>query len=335
MSTKTIKDVLKCYIVREGQSWGIDVETFLPAVCYIKNGKITDFMFDSFIFLPSPNYLYDYAPGDSDGRKPMNKTEWQEYIEKEEFMPGRNIDALEKAVGIVKKEVGREDYKANVFMSLFYPHSDMHHFGEVDGEDLDLQGVEGKKKALKWMVNHSIREFEKRGYQNLQIGGFYWFTENISRNPEEKNEEFLRYITDYIRSLGYITIWSAWYNAPGHDRWREIGFDFLGYQPNYFPENKKWPNQGNKERLELITKAVERLGVGVEIEMADFDEKSVEVVKEYYDEGAKSGWINSFHIYYMASGPVLIRRLAETENELLRSAYDCTYQFIKRTYNPR
>ena len=38
-------------------------------------------MFDSFIFLPSPNYLYDYAPGDSDGRKPMNKTEWQEYIE--------------------------------------------------------------------------------------------------------------------------------------------------------------------------------------------------------------------------------------------------------------
>ena len=133
----------------------------------------------------------------------------------------------------------------------------------------------------------------KRGYQNLQIGGFTGLPKHFE-NPEEKNEEFLRYITDYIRSLGYITIWSAWYNAPGHDRWREIGFDFLGYQPNYFPENKNWPNQGNKERLELITKAVERLGVGVEIEMADFDEKSVEVVKEYYDEGAKSGWINSF-----------------------------------------
>ena len=33
-------------------------------------------------------------------------------------------------------------------MSLFYPHSDMHHFGEVDGEDLDLQGVK-VRKALK------------------------------------------------------------------------------------------------------------------------------------------------------------------------------------------
>ena len=79
----------------------------------------------------------------------------------------------------------------------------MHEFGEVDGENLDLLDVENKKKALKWMVDKSIEEFNKRNYAHIDLGGFYWFYESIAMKPEEHNEEFLRYITDYIRSLGY------------------------------------------------------------------------------------------------------------------------------------
>lgn len=335
MLFENIKDVLKCYIVNADGSREIDAETFLPSVCYIKEDQIIDFMYDSFVFLPSPNYLYDQSPGGTGERKPMNKLEWQKYIEEEQFKSGKNIDALNEAVGIAKKELGNTDYKAHIFMSLFYPHSEMHEFGDVGGENLDLKDVSGKQKALKWMVDKSIEEFKKRDYEHLEIGGFYWFTESLSSKPEESNKEFLLYITDYIRSLGYMTIWSVWYGAPGNEMWKEVGFDAAGHQANYFPEHGSWPNQGGKERLTGITEKVKKIGCGVEIEMMDFNERSAEIVNEYYDEGARAGWINSFHLYYMDFGPVLISQISKSDNEVIRSAYDNTYKFINKIYSPQ
>ena len=325
-------NALLTYIANAEISLDIDVDTFLPSVGYINNGKITDFMFDSFIFLPSPNYLYDYAPGGSGGIKPLNKEQWYEYINTVQFKEGMNSDALNEAVGIIKKELGNKDYKVKVFMSLFYPHSKMNDFGEVDGENLDLANVEHKKKALKWMVDTYIEEFEKRNYENIEIGGFYWFTESISKNPDEKNEEYLRYLTDYVRSRGYITVWVAYFLANGHNRWAEIGFDALSEQSNYFPEHKNWPNQGGKERLPQITEIVRKYGCGAAIEMADGRERSAEIVNEYYDEGAASGWMDSFHAYYMSHGPLLVKEIANSENEMIRSAYDNTYRFIHKKY---
>ena len=189
MSKNNVKELLKTYIVDADGSAEIDTEAFVHTVGYVKDGKITDFLYDSFIFLPQPNYLYDYAPGGTGGRKPMNKAEWTDYIENEEFKSGMNVNALNEATGIVKKELGISDYKSHVFLSIFYPHNDMHEFGEVDGENLDLLDVENKKKALKWMVDKSIEEFNKRNYEHIDLGGFYWFYESIAMKPEEHNEE--------------------------------------------------------------------------------------------------------------------------------------------------
>lgn len=333
MSKNNVKELLKTYIVGADGSAEIDTEAFVHTVGYVKDGKITDFLYDSFIFLPQPNYLYDYAPGGTGGRKPMNKAEWTDYIENEEFKSGMNVNALNEATGIVKKELCNSDYKSHVFLSIFYPHNDMHEFGEVDGENLDLLDVENKKKALKWMVDKSIEEFNKRNYEHIDLGGFYWFYESISMKPEEHNEEFLQYITNYIRSLGYITVWSPWYGAPGNETWQKYGFDMAGQQANYFPEHKSWPNQGGKDRLPGLSAKIEKFGCSAEIEMADFAERSAEVVNDYYAEGAKAGWMHSYHLYYMSVGPKFIEKLSKTDNEKLRSAYDNTYRFIKGIYN--
>ena len=50
-----VRDVLKTYIYSRQYT----KEELLPCAAHIVDGKITDTMFDSFIFLPSPCYLYD------------------------------------------------------------------------------------------------------------------------------------------------------------------------------------------------------------------------------------------------------------------------------------
>ncbi len=335
MKKNGIKELLKTYIIAADDSAEpIDTETFVHTVGYVKDGKIVDFLYDSFIFMPQPNFLYDHAPGGTGERIPMNKEQWTDYIENQEFMSGMNIDALDEATGIVKKEIGNSDYKSHAFLSIFYPHNDMHEFGEVDGVNLDLSNVEHKKKSLKWMVDKSLEEFNKRNYEHIDLGGFYWFCEDISMRPEDHNEEILVYITDYIRSLGYLTAWSPWYGAPGNETWQKYGFDMAGQQANYFPEHKDWPNQGGKERLPGLSAKIEKFGCSAEIEMADFVERSAEVVNDYYAEGAKAGWMNKYHLYYMSVGPKLIEKLSKTDNKVLHSAYDNTYRFIKGIYSP-
>ena len=183
---------MKTYIIAADDSAEpIDTEAFVHTVGYVKDGKIIDFLYDSFIFMPQPNFLYDHTPGGTGEKHPMNKAQWTDFIENQEFMSGMNIDALNGATGIVKKELGNSDYKSHAFLSIFYPHNDMHEFGEVDGVNLDLSVLENKKKALKWMVDKSIEEFNKRNYEHIDLGGFYWFYEDIDMKPEEHNEEFL------------------------------------------------------------------------------------------------------------------------------------------------
>jgi len=83
-----------------------------------------------------------------------------------------------------------------------------------------------------------------------------------------------------------------------------------GQQANYFPEHKDWPNQGGKERLPGLSEKIAKFGCSAEIEMADFVERSAEVVNDYYAEGAKAGWMHKYHLYYMSVGPKLIEKLS-------------------------
>ena len=183
MKKNEIKELLKTYIIAADDSAEpIDTEAFVHTVGYVKDGKIVDFLYDSFIFMPQPNFLYDHTPGGTGEKHPMNKAQWTDFIENQEFMSGMNIDALNEATGIVKKELGNSDYKSHAFLSIFYPHNDMHEFGEVDGVNLDLSVLENKKKALKRMVDKSIEEFNKRNYEHIDLGGFYWFYEDIDMN---------------------------------------------------------------------------------------------------------------------------------------------------------
>ncbi|MBO4500782.1 MAG: DUF4855 domain-containing protein, partial [Clostridia bacterium] len=70
----------------------IDEEQYLPYVAYIKDGKITDTLFDAFLYLPYSNYTYSKLYKCAEG--------WNYYIDNV-FAKGYNLEALEKTVSRV------------------------------------------------------------------------------------------------------------------------------------------------------------------------------------------------------------------------------------------
>lgn len=323
------KDMLLCYIADEWHNIHIEKELFIPCAGYIKDGRIEDHMYDSYIFLCQPNFLYAWNEQGA-YLKPLTKADWLKYITDHEFAEGKNISALDEAVGEVKKAVNDGEYKANVFMTLFYPVKTAENFGEVCGKKLDFKNQEDRNLAMKWMVDESIRQFNEKNYQNIRLAGFYWFCEDLDYS-DEGSKFITRFITDYIRSKGLKTCWCPYFYAAGYDQWKELGFDIAAHQANYFPlHHADWPNRGGRERLPLVAETVKKCGIGVGMEMGDAEQASAEIFKEYMKAGVEFGFMHAPHIYYMGRGPLTVSAMSKSDNPVLRSAYDELYKYIHR-----
>lgn len=323
------KDMLLCYIADQWNDIHIEKDLFIPSAGYIKDGKTHDHMYDSYIFLCQPNFLYVW---DESGAhlKPLTKSDWLTYITDYEFAPGKNISALDAAVGEVKKALHDSEYKANVFMTLFYPVKSVTDFGEAYGKNLDLKNQDDRNKAMQWMVDESISQFNEKKYENIRLAGFYWFCEELDYS-DEGSKVITRYITDYIRSKGLKTCWCPYFYAAGYEQWKELGFDIATHQANYFPpHHADWPNRGGKERLLLVAETVKKCGIGVGMEMGDAEIASAEIFKDYMKAGVEYGFMHAPHIYYMGRGPLTIDAISKSDNDVLRSTYDELYKYIHR-----
>ncbi len=322
-----VRDVLKTYIYSRQYT----KEELLPCAAHIVDGKITDTMFDSFIFLPSPCYLYDTSDPELQAEgchKRMTKADWLSYLTDLQNVPGHNVEALDAAVGETKAALGLTDYKANIFPSILYPtKGTADKFGEVYGKKLDLRDPADRLASIKWMVDEQIRQFESHHYQNLRLAGFYWFTEYVDI---EADAAMLREFTDYVRSLGYITIWSAFYRAGGFNRWQECHFDLTSMQTNYFPSEPQLPNAGGVERLKENAELTDSLGMGVELEADNpAKERGITAFKEYMKAGLDYGYADGYHVYYIGGGPSELCTIYNHQDPYFQSMYHDLYKFLK------
>lgn len=303
-------------------------EEFLPSVAYMENGVIKDTMFDTFVFLPDVNFLYDYGPDDG-GKAPLQKSDWQGYIRNHEFAKGYNMDALDAAVGKVKSALNLSDYKVNVIMPILYPVKSVTNFGSVNGSKLNFSKVEDRKEGVKWFVDEQIETFERKKYENIKVVGFYWFVEAMPLiDVETKN--IAKYITEYVKSLNLTTLWIPYFKAAGYDKWKETGFDLVAMQPNFFPSSDA-PNCGGEERLKQTADLAKKYNMGVEIEVERANEISVTHLKKYYRAGIEYGYMDAFHTFYMNQGPSVFYEFYNSADSYLHSAYTDTYKFIKKT----
>lgn len=325
-NTYGVKHVIKTYM----SDTNMRVRNLITSVGYQVNGAFQDFMFDSFIFLPSPAFLYDWDYSDDDGgMKRLKKVDWQSWIDRE-FKDGYNIDALDDSTAQVKTALGKSNYKSKVFVSLFYPVKSVTDFGEVNGKKLDFSVEADRLAAIKWMVDESLRQFKEKNYQNVELAGFYWFPESIDV-PED--ESMIRAVTDYVRSLGYITIWSPYYKAGGYDKWEGCKFDLVSMQANYFP-GQDGPNGGGIDRLTTTAAITNGRGMGFELELHGevSNDAALTGFKQYMKSGVEKGFMTRNHcLYYLNYGPRNVAEMESARDAYTRSAYDELYKFIKGT----
>ena len=313
-----VYDVIKTYM---GGS-DLTERQLRPSVGYVVDDEIQDTMFDSFIFLPSPGHVMGGMFSDQDA--------WQNWIDNKTFLKDKNVNALEAVTADVKKATGKNDYKAGVFLTLINPDPEnIGNFGDLNGKPMDFNNEDDRFEALKWMVDTYIATFNSKNYQHVKLNGFYWFDEyiNVSR---DKN--LIKRITDYIRSKGYITIFSAFHRAGGYDAWQELGFDLASMQSNYFPSEPDLPNAGGIDRLDTNVALTKLRGMGIELEL-DNQEKKLGITgfKQTLAKGVQTGFMDGYNLYYFSSGPDAVYYVQRHRDPYFQSLYTETYKFIKGT----
>jgi hypothetical protein len=208
------------------------------------------------------------------------------------------MDALEAAVADTKTALGNNDYKVGVYLSILYPVASQTSFGEVNGKKLDFSKLEDRKAGVKWLIDEQVKQFKAKGYQNLELRGFYWFTEEIDFD-DEGLLDLIKYTTDYVRKLKYFTFWIPYYQASGYNKWQEVGFDLACYQPN-FAFNYSIPDS----RLYDAARTAKMLGMCIELEIEGVSHTAVDRLKKYYKVGAETGYMTeAIHMYYQGGMP--------------------------------
>ena len=316
------KDVALAYFCHENQT-PLEVEHLLPYVGYIKDGKITDTLFDGYLFLPFVAFLYEGYK-----KKPLDKSKWQYYMDTQ-FLEGKNLDALDEAARQVKEALGLPELKLKVFFSILYPVPEQHEFGVVDGKMRDFAVLEDRIAAMKWLIDEQEERFYAKKYEHLQLSGFYWFTEEIDYEDSQLLE-MIRVTTDYVRSKNLITTWIPYYLASGYNDWRRLGFDMACYQPNY-AFSQGIPEQ----RLYDAADTAKLLGMCIELEIGGLEKWNVEHTRNYYAVGAETRYMqDAAHMYYLGSLKDVMFKSCYSDDPYFHTMYDDTYRFIKGTYPP-
>ncbi len=301
------------------------VETLLPyAGYYGTDGKLKDTFYDAFLVLPC------VSTGPSGGtmylsKNPAVSSDWQAYVD-DVFAAGYNLDALNTAVGQVKRELGRNDYKVKVFFTLIYPTEGQTNFGSIGGRKYDFSKTEDRIAVCEWQVDNYIKLFKSGNYENLELYGFYWFEEFI--NTGSKTEKtLLTSATDYIRSKGYKSVWIPYYMAQGWNRWKEYGFDIACLQPNYM-----FNANAEKERVKNAVEHARQNDMCNEVEISakvcdstDYYNRYLTYLKDFAANGAMDAvkmYYQDVRFYYEC----YISKIPE-----IRLIYDLTYKYAKGT----
>lgn len=319
-----------------------DKDRFIPYVGYVgPDGQVTDFMFDSFLFLPvSPNAAgrrYDYAGPQS------NMADWVAYLD-QIFADGYQLQALNEAVREVKATLGDDSYQPPVHIAVPYPSPLQTKFGDLDGDgiaesfaessypDEPIRAYENRVAAIAWYMDEVIRRWSEAGLDQLRLAGFYWHSETVRYADSQFEEAVISEFNRLAHERGMLTEWIPYFNAEGLRDWASYGFDVAVHQPNYV-FNTSVP----ESRLEAAADFSQKYGMGVEMEL------SWQVLQlpayqtryyDYLDHGVTDGYMTgAFHPWYQEVK--LLYDAAYSSNPMARDVYEKTYQFIKGTYQPR
>jgi hypothetical protein len=288
-----------------------------------------DWFYDSFLFMQ-----YGGAPSGAayiDGR--TNQADWEAF-RRAIFEPGRNLHALDRAVGEAAKVLGPPPRRIPIVVMIPYPHPGQATFGDGDGDGVsqNLGQPADCAEAIRWYIKTVIDQFAQARFAHLQLYGFYWMIEWV---PTKDGEAVVRDVAAAVHERGLKFVWIPSYGAAEAERSAELGFDLSYLQPNY----AFMPQAGREPDPQRLCETAERAaghGLGIEIELDPATPKDPRFRRnliDYLSHGAadRDGYMRSApHAYYQ--GAYTIKELRDSPLPANRRLYDALYRFARGTY---
>jgi len=195
---------------------------------YRENNGNFEWLFDGYLFLEifdtkrniayDPGFKRDAATKD-DFRSLLNT-----YFNKE-----TSFGALESVLDSLEKKGHAAQRKRKVVISIPVPRKDFTEWGSVNGIKLDFKSTDDIFTAVQWYIDESLKMWKERNYKHLELEGFYWVSEN-----DHFYGDAMRMTGKYLEKVGKPFYWIPHFNASGANVWKEYGFDYAYFQPNYF-----------------------------------------------------------------------------------------------------
>jgi len=187
-----------------------------------------EWLFDGFLFIEFASGKGEmYAKGY--GRKPGTKEDWLWYLDRV-FESDHATGALDRQLTETIKRIGPPPRQRKVVLTIPEPIIETENWGELDGKPLVFTDTNDRIAATKWFIERLLERWESCQFQNLELAGFYWVAEEMG----ESDQKLVQATGDFIRSKQKRFFWIPWWNSPGSRTWKQLGFDAVYQQPNYF-----------------------------------------------------------------------------------------------------
>lgn len=306
-------------------------ERIIPNISYVnKDGEPVDWLFDGIL------YLGLTSPAGRDfGVGQTILEDWNWYLDKT-FAAAGDMQQLNEATVEVGAKLNQPDHKVKVVLMIPNPGEYINDFGDVDGDGISESfndSVVGKEKALEnrikvmqWWLDQVRQRWQEANYSNLELVGMYWLEEQIS--PSDTGPDLLKAVSGKVHDMNLKFFWIPHSLAYKSFMWKDVGFDVVALQPNYFF------GAMDSDRLEDTANLAKQYGMSIEVEFDDrmltdgvFRERYI----EYLNSGVETGLMkNGFRAYYQGNNAVY--NLGVSKDPSLRLMYDWLYQFLNGTY---
>ncbi len=300
-------------------------EELKPYFAYVdKNGKATDTMFDSMLFLGMPQ------TNSPDGY--MRQKDMIAFVDSAlgEGL-NMNITALDSAVGELKGELGLgSDYKYPIFLATPFPGLFNDVFGEIDGVQVTASNLENRLAIVRWFVDYASARFEQCNFQNLSLKGMYWFHETIPYALSTHEEELIKGFNDYCHQKSLKTIWIPYYCASGFSRAVDLGFDAATLQSGYAFINDA-TGESTPEAVSDSAAAAKKFGLGMEFEVDSGVNNYFKRFEQYVHVAYREGLINDGVMMMYQVTKDLYNSSASTAASG-RKLYELTYEYCSGKY---
>ncbi|MCW2276712.1 DUF4855 domain-containing protein [Heliophilum fasciatum] len=268
---------------------------FLPMLAHKKSDQTyADRFFDGMLLLPHP----DSAS--------FGKKAWDSYAAALE----RQLTVLDEAVAWHQTHTtGFPQTPLPVVLTIHYPtpkHKDW------PTETARLQSIRAFMAKLQ-------QRWQQASWSHLRHVGYYWLWEDV-RLAED--QALIRTIADDLHKQNLLFYWIPYYDAPGLTKWRELGFDQVYLQPNYY-----FDPDFSRTRLLNAYRQAQALGLGIEIEgTAQFLQDS-DFRQRYLDQLIDPPAPTMPYAFYLETKSLV---QASQSNELVNRLYHATYRWMQK-----